>query len=199
MSKILIIGSSYTIKSTFKKKYLIDELTFLDFRQLWDKRELQQFDKIILSGFHRKILNKNKYIINTYIEEYNDLIVYLLKHCTELYLISTFIPNKISFSRVVFFYQNLLIKIFSHKNLYVLSFPKIIDSSFKEKISYKILNFFKISLTEQDYLIKHTEKFILKQISKPRYFFLKIPRNMFLERFLRILDVNLDKKDVKFK
>ena len=196
MSKILIIGSSYTIKSTFKKKYLIDELTFLDFRQLWDKRELQQFDKIILSGFHRKILNKNKYIINTYIEEYNDLIVYLLKHCTELYLISTFIPNKISFSRVVFFYQNLLIKIFSYKNLYVLSFPKIIDSSFKEKISYKILNFFKISLTEQDYLIKHTEKFILKQISKPRYFFLKIPRNMFLERLLRILDVNLEKKDV---
>ena len=196
MSKILIIGSSYTIKSTFKKKYLIDELTFLDFRQLWDKRELQQFDKIILSGFHRKILNKNKYIINTYIEEYNDLIVYLLKHCTELYLISTFIPNKISFSRVVFFYQNLLIKIFSYKNMYVLSFPKIIDSSFKEKISYKILNFFKISLTEQDYLIKHTEKFILKQISKPRYFFLKIPRNMFLERLLRILDVNLEKKDV---
>ena len=196
MSKILIIGSSYTIKSTFKKKYLIDELTFVDFRQLWDKRELQQFDKIILSGFHRKILNKNKYITNTYIEEYNDLIVYLLKHCTELYLISTFIPNKISFSRVVFFYQNLLIKIFSYKNMYVLSFPKIIDSGFKKKISYKILNFFKISLTEQDYLIKHTEKFILKQISKPRYFFLKIPRNMFLERLLRILDVNLKKKDV---
>ena len=195
MSKILIIGSSYTIKSTFKKKYLIDELTFMDFRQLWNKRELQQFDKIILSGFHRKILNKNKYIINTYIEEYNDLILYLLKHCTELYLISTFIPNKISFSRVVFFYQNLLIKIFSYKNMYVLSFPKIIDSGFKEKISYKILNFFKISLTEQDYLIKHTEKFILKQISKPRYFFLKIPRNMFLERLLRILDVNLEKKD----
>ena len=195
MSKILIIGSSYTIKSTFKKKYLIDELTFMDFRQLWNKRELQQFDKIILSGFHRKILNKNKYIINTYIEEYNDLILYLLKHCTELYLISTFIPNKVSFSRVVFFYQNLLIKIFSYKNMYVLSFPKIIDSGFKEKISYRILNFFKISLTEQDYLIKHTEKFILKQISKPRYFFLKIPRNMFLERLLRILDVNLEKKD----
>jgi hypothetical protein len=195
VSKILIIGSSYTIKSTFKKKYLIDELTFIDFRQLWNKRELQQFDKIILSGFHRKILNKNKYIINTYIEEYNDLILYLLKHCTELYLISTFIPNKVSFSRVVFFYQNLLIKIFSYKNMYVLSFPKIIDSGFKEKISYKILNFFKISLTEQDYLIKHTEKFILKQISKPRYFFLKIPRNMFLERLLRILDVNLEKKD----
>lgn len=195
MSKILIIGSSYTIKSTFKKKYLIDELTFLNFRQLWDKRELQQFDKIILSGFHRKILSKNINIINTYIEEYNDFIIYLLKHCTELYVISTFIPNKISFSRVVFFYQNLLIKIFSYKNTFVLSFPKIIDSSIKEKLIYKILNFFKISFTEQDYLIKHTEKFILKQVSKPSYFFLKIPRNMFLERFLRILDVNLQKKD----
>lgn len=196
MSKILIIGSSYTIKDTFKKKYLIDELTFLDFRQLWDERKLQQFDKIILSGFHRKILNKNKNIINTYIEEYNNFVIYLLKHCTELYLISTFIPNKISFSRVVFFYQNLIIKIFSYKNIFILSFPKIIDSSFKEKISYKILNFFKISLTEQDYLIKHTEKFILKQISKPKYFFLKIPRTMFLERLLRILDVNLQKKEV---
>ena len=196
MSKILIIGSSYTIKNTFKKKYLIDELTFLDFRQLWDKRELQQFDKIILSGFHRKILNKNKNIINTYIEEYNNFVIYLLKHCTELYLISTFIPNKISFSRVVFFYQNLIIKIFSYKNIFILSFPKIIDSSFKEKISYKILNIFKISFTEQNYLIKHTEKFILKQISKPKYFFLKIPRTMFLERLLRILDVNLQKKEV---
>jgi hypothetical protein len=196
MSKILIIGSSYTIKNTFKKKYLIDELTFLDFRQLWDKRELQQFDKIILSGFHRKILNKNKNIINTYIEEYNNFIIYLLNHCTELYLISTFIPNKISFSRVVYFYQNLIIKIFSYKNIFVLSFPKIIDSSFKEKISYKILNIFKINFTEQNYLIKYTEEFILKQISKPRYFFLKIPRNMFLERLLRILDVNFQKKEV---
>jgi len=196
MSKILIIGSSYTIKNTFKKKYLIDELTFLDFRQLWDKRELQQFDKIILSGFHRKILNKNKNIINTYIEEYNNFIIYLLNHCTELYLISTFIPNKISFSRVVYFYQNLIIKIFSYKNMFVLSFPKIIDSSFKEKISYKILNIFKINFTEQNYLIKYTEEFILKQISKPRYFFLKIPRNMFLERLLRILDVNFQKKEV---
>jgi len=196
MSKILIIGSSYTIKNTFKKKYLIDELTFLDFRQLWDKRELQQFDKIILSGFHRKILNENKNIINTYIEEYNNFIIYLLNHCTELYLISTFIPNKISFSRVVYFYQNLIIKIFSYKNIFVLSFPKIIDSSFKEKISYKILNIFKINFTEQNYLIKYTEEFILKQISKPRYFFLKIPRNMFLERLLRILDVNFQKKEV---
>ena len=196
MSKILIIGSSYTIKNTFKKKYLIDELTFLDFRQLWDKRELQQFDKIILSGFHRKILNKNKNIINTYIEEYNNFIIYLLNHCTELYLISTFIPNKISFSIVVYFYQNLIIKIFSYKNIFVLSFPKIIDSSFKEKISYKILNIFKINFTEQNYLIKYTEEFILKQISKPRYFFLKIPRNMFLERLLRILDVNFQKKEV---
>ena len=196
MSKILIIGSSYTIKNTFKKKYLIDELTFLDFRQLWDKRELQQFDKIILSGFYRKILNKNKNIINTYIEEYNNFIIYLLNHCTELYLISTFIPNKISFSRVVYFYQNLIIKIFSYKNIFVLSFPKIIDSSFKEKISYKILNIFKINFTEQNYLIKYTEEFILKQISKPRYFFLKIPRNMFLERLLRILDVNFQKKEV---
>ena len=196
MSKILIIGSSYTIKNTFKKKYLIDELTFLDFRQLWDKRELQQFDKIILSGFHRKILNKNKNIINTYIEEYNNFIIYLLNHCTELYLISTFIPNKISFSRVVYFYQNLIIKIFSYKNIFVLSFPKIIDSSFKEKINYKILNIFKINFTEQNYLIKYTEEFILKQISKPRYFFLKIPRNMFLERLLRILDVNFQKKEV---
>jgi hypothetical protein len=196
VSKILIIGSSYTIKDTFKKKYLIDELTFLDFRQLWDERKLQQFDKIILSGFHRKILNKNKNIINTYIEEYNNFVIYLLKHCTELYLISTFIPNKISFSRVVFFYQNLIIKIFSYKNIFILSFPKIIDSSFKEKISYKILNIFKISFTEQNYLIKHTEKFILKQISKPKYFFLKIPRTMFLERLLRILDVNLQKKEV---
>ena len=196
MSKILIIGSSYTIKNTFKKKYLIDELTFLDFRQLWDKRELQQFDKIILSGFHRKILNKNKNIINTYIEEYNNFIIYLLNHCTELYLISTFIPNKISFSRVVYFYQNLIIKIFSYKNIFVLSFPKIIDSSFKEKISYKILNIFKINFTEQNYLIKYTEEFILKQISKTRYFFLKIPRNMFLERLLRILDVNFQKKEV---
>ena len=196
MSKILIIGSSYTIKNTFKKKYLIDELTFLDFRQLWNKRELQQFDKIILSGFHRKILNKNKNIINIYIEEYNDFVIYLLKHCSELYLISTFIPNKISFSRVVFFYQNLLIKIFSYKNIFILSFPKIIDSSFKGKIIYKILNFFNISLTEQNYLIKYTEKFILKKISKPRFFFLKIPRNMFLERLLRIFDVNLQNKKV---
>ena len=191
MSKILIIGSSYSIKSTFKKKYLYDEITFINFRHLWNKRELQQFDKIILSGFHRKILNKNNNILRDYIDEYNNFVIYLLKHCVELYLISTFIPNKISFSRVVFFYQNLLIKISSYKSIFVLSFPKIVDSNFKEKIIYKILKFFKINLIEQHYLIKNTEKFILNDISKPKYFFLKIPRNMFLERLLRILDINL--------
>ena len=191
MSKILIIGSSYIIKSTFKKKYLYDEITFINFRHLWNKRELQQFDKIILSGFHRKILNKNNNILRDYIDEYNNFVIYLLKHCVELYLISTFIPNKISFSRVVFFYQNLLIKISSYKSIFVLSFPKIVDSNFKEKIIYKILKFFKINLIEQHYLIKNTEKFILNDISKPKYFFLKIPRNMFLERLLRILDINL--------
>ena len=55
MAKILIIGSSYSIKNTFAKKYINDDIFYLNFRDVWKKREIDKYDLIILSGFHRSI------------------------------------------------------------------------------------------------------------------------------------------------
>ena len=52
---------------------------------------------------------------------------------------STFIPKKISFSRVVFFYKILLDNILTKKNIDVVCFKKIIHKKNKKNIIFKAL------------------------------------------------------------
>ena len=111
MRKILIIGSSYIIKNTFKKKFSNDEIIFYEFRKIWDQRNIEKFDIIIISGFHREILYKNKNYIDEYTIKYYNFIKYLIVNCDQLYLISTFIPNYFSLSRIVFFLQRFSFKV----------------------------------------------------------------------------------------
>jgi len=187
MFKILIIGSSQIIKSTFKKKYYKFNITFINFRKLWVRRNINKFDIIILSGFHRNILNYNMYSLDKYIIKYKNFILQLSQKTNNLFVISTFIPNKLSLSRTVYFYKNLLPKI-QKKNIKILSFRKIISKSERDKIFFLILKFFKIKLTDQNYLIKNTNRFKLKKIPNPKLYFLNIPRNMIIERILRLFD-----------
>ncbi len=190
MRKILIIGSSYIIKNTFKKKFSNDEIKFCGFRKLWDLRNIEKFDIIIASGFHREILYKNKNYINEYTDKYYNFIKYLSVNCDQLYLISTFIPNYFSLSRIVFFYRSLILKSLLDKKVNIISFPKIIEKNFEKKIFFIVLKLFKIKLTNQDYLINNTEKFFLKSLPDTRFFLLNIPRIMFVERLIRLLDID---------
>ena len=188
MNKILIIGSSYSIKSTFAKKFYNHKIIFINFRQIWNYKDIENFDVIILSGFHQKILKKNLKDLDKYIDDYLKFTLFLKSKADQLFFISTFIPSKKSFSRVVYFYNHLLTSLVENKRINVLSFPKIVDKNFKKKTIFKILNLFKIRFTNQDDLINNTENYILKNVPKPRFFFLRIPRNMLIERFLRLLD-----------
>ena len=89
--------------------------------------------KILVSGFHHKQIN-NKYLnFYEYIFDYFLKFVENLKlNCNKLILVSTFIPKKISFSRVVFFYKILLDNILTKKNIDVVCFKKIIHKKIKK-------------------------------------------------------------------
>ena len=70
MSKILIIGSSYSIKNTFTKKYINYNINFINFRKVWKNRKISNYDIIIISGFDQKKISNNIKDIDQYINDY---------------------------------------------------------------------------------------------------------------------------------
>ncbi len=190
MLKILIIGSSYSIKNTFAKKFNNEKIKFINFRELWNLRNIDNFDIIILSGFHHEISRIQIKNLNNYIFDYKKFIDYLISKTNKLILIATFIPSKKSFSRVVYFYVNLLNDINYNKKIVVYSFKKIMDDKLKNTILGKLLNIMKIETTLQNDLIYNTDKFIYKKIKKPNFYFLNFTRTVFIERLLRLFDVD---------
>jgi hypothetical protein len=190
MKKVLIIGSSYSIKNTFSKKYIKDDVYFANFREIWSNREVENFDIIVISGFHQEI-TKNKFNdFEKYVDDYVTFINHLKNNSKKIFLISTFIPHRRSFSRVVFFYYSLVNKIINYDDIFIISFKKIINEELKKKNFFKILKLFNLEFTEENILINFTEKYYLTNIPKPRFFLLKIRRTMIIERILRILDKN---------
>ncbi len=190
MLKILIIGSSYSIKNTFVKKFNNEKIKFINFRKLWNLRNIDKFDIIILSGFHHKISKIQIKNLDNYVFDYKKFIDYLTSKTNKLILISTFIPRKKSFSRVVYFYVNLLNDVNYNKKIVVYSFKKIMDDKLKNTLFGKLLNILKIETTTQNDLIYNTDKFIYKKIKKPNFHFLKFTRAVFIERLLRLFDVD---------
>tara|TARA_Y100000389_G_C17217054_1_gene391438 strand:- start:50 stop:622 length:573 start_codon:yes stop_codon:yes gene_type:complete len=190
MIKVLIIGSSYSIKNTFSKKYISDDVHFINFREIWNNRKIENFDIIIISGFHQEIVRNKFSDFERYVEDYTDFIKYLKNKSKKIFLISTFIPQKRSFCRVVFFYYKLVNKIIDHNDTFIISFKKIINNELKQSYFFKILKLFNVQFTEQDTLIEFTKKYYLTSIPQPKFFFLKIRRIMTMERILRIFDKN---------
>ncbi len=188
MSKVLIIGSSYSIKDTFSKKFNLESITFLNFREAWLMKEISYYDIIVISGFHHDKIKVLFPEFKKYIIEYFNFILLLESKCNELLLITTFIPSKISFSRVVFLYKSLLNLVDNKSKIKPISFRKIIHENNKNSLALKLLEYFGLKFTQQNDIIKNTEKYILKNIPNPYFVNLKIRRNMSLERFLRLLD-----------
>ena len=188
MKKILIIGSSYSIKDTFSKIFKFESVSFLNFREAWNKRNIKSYDLIILSGFHHMIIKKNITDLKNYVKEYFDFILFLENKCNTIVLVSTFIPSKFCFSKTVFFYRNILRLALYRDKIKIISFKKIIIEKHKNKIFFKILKFFGLKFTNQINLLKNIEDYYMMKIPKPLFLFLNIKRNMFIERFLRIFD-----------
>ena len=190
MLKILIVGSSYPIKNIFAKKYEDHDIHYVGFRNLWKNRSITKFDIIILSGFHFEILKSNTTLLNNYINDYSEFISFLLKNSKKIFVISTFIPKNISYSRTVYFYFKLSSIIINNENINILSFKKINDDRFNKTMVKKFLDIFNTKFTQPDELIRNTLKFKIENLNNPSFFFLQIPRSKIIERFLRLLDRN---------
>ena len=188
MEKVLIIGSSYSIRDTFSKRFNSYNVTFLKFRDVWISKKINYSEVIVLSGFHHYMIKKNFLDFRQYIQEYYKFILFLETHCNKLIFISTFIPSKLSFSRIVFFYRDISNLILNRKKIEILSFKKIIDEKNKNKITLKILGALGFNFTQQIDVIKNMNKYLLKIIPNTFFFCLKIKRNISVERILRIID-----------
>ena len=188
MKNILIIGSSYSIKNVFSKKFSNYSLNFLDFKEAWEKNFFNTYEIIIISGFHHNIINGNFSKIYEYIKEYSKFVLRLENYCNRLFLISTYIPSKISFSRVVFFYKNLSEIIISRKQIKIISFKKIIDEKNQDNFFFKMLMYIGFKFTKQIDIITNYNNFVLKKVPNPIFFFIKIKKNMLFERAIRLFD-----------
>lgn len=188
MRKILIIGSSFSIRETFSKKFINDKIYFCNFRTIWDKRNLDFYDVIILSGYHHYILQEDLKKLNEYIYKYSKFLIDLKLNTNSLFLISTYIPNKLSFSKVAFFYREIIEKTITEKNIKILYFKKIIDSRNRNSLLIKILKIIGIKFTTQNQLINNTDNFYLEYLPNPKFYFLKIKRPKIIEMLLRLLD-----------
>ena len=190
MRKILIIGSSFSIKETFSKKFINDKVNFCNFRACWENRNLDFYDVIVLSGYHHIILQKSFNEFNEYINHYLKFVSYLQSKTESLYFISTYIPKKLSFSRLVFFYRFTLERLFNKKKITIIYFKKILDSKNRNNLIIKMLKIIGMKFTKQIEIIKFTDNFYLKSLPNPNFYFLKIRRPIIIERILRLLDID---------
>jgi hypothetical protein len=193
--RILIIGSSYTIKRAFTEiyssKYKIDNISF---RESW--RSLasnKRYKKIIVSGFHFYICYSSLCSIDHYIDNYIKYLNKIRLKSSQVILISTFINSKYSFSRVVYFYYNLIFalkkrlllqkfiiltfrKIYfkNNNNIYTIFLKKLLESNFLQFIH---INYFK----------KNIYKYKFHKLHKINFFYLKFPRTRLIDRILRFI------------
>jgi hypothetical protein len=188
MKNVLIIGSSYSIKSVFSKKFSNHSLNFVNFRKAWKKKKFNNYDLIIISGFHHNSINDNFSKIYEYIIQYSIFVLRLENYCKELFLISTYIPSKISFSRVVFFYKKLSEIIIRRKKIKIISFKKIIDEKNKDNFILKILMYIGFKFIKQTDVTNNYKNFFLKKIPDPIFFFIRIKKKMIIERVIRLFD-----------
>jgi len=193
--KILIIGSSYSIKRIFIEKYknVAEIIDFINFRDSWDKTySINRYDLIIISGFHFYICYCSISLLNNYIERYVSYLNILKSKCSNVILLITYINTKKSFSRVVYFYYH-LVKILRNrlilKEFDILTFRKIHfvrNTNFFCSIFRKLLESDLLNFNSSDFFKKNINKFKLKNIPKINFMFIRFPRTRLMDRILRI-------------
>ena len=164
----------------------MESISFLNFREAWSARDVKSYDMIILSGFHHNIIKKDIVDLKNYVKEYFDFVLFLESKSDEIILVSTFIPSKFCFSKVVFFYKNIVSLVLYRKKIKIAAFKKVIIEKHENKIFFKILKFCGLKFTNQINLVNNIENHYIIKIPTPSFFFLNIKRNMLIERFLRI-------------
>jgi len=182
-NNILLIGKSAIIKKIFYNFYKNKKIQNLSFRKSWDNLNLiENFEYIVVSGFHFDICKMKKYELDKYIIKYSNYIHRISRKCKKVYLICTDLDQSHSFSRVVYFYYNLLKKLKKNKYVEILSFKTLYGIIVHYKNLTKILNKNKLS-----------KKKLIK------FYLIKIPRSRNFDRLIRLfIDLILIKLIKKF-
>lgn len=193
--KILIIGSSYSIKKIFteiyRSKFKID---YINFRDSWRCfASIKEYKKIIISGFHFYICYSSLYSVNYYINNYIKYLIKIRQKNSQVILISTFLNSKYSLSRVVYFYYNLILNLKKRnliKKFIILTFRKIHfknNNNIYNTFLKKLLESFFLQFIHIYYFKKNINKFKLQKLHKVNFYFLKFPRPRFIDRILRLI------------
>ena len=194
----LLIGKSLIIKKAIFHLFKNKKINNLSFRKSWNNSSLiKKFEHIVVSGFHFDICKMTKQELDNYILEYSNYIYRVKSKCKKVYLISTDLDLSYSFSRVVYFYYNLLKKIKKSKRIEVLSFKYIYgnEKKYHEKLKIFILKFLGYEIIHFNNLNKN--KFPKKKPIK--FYLIKLPRPRFFDRLIRLfVDSMLIKNVNKF-
>jgi hypothetical protein len=194
-NNILIIGSSNSIKKIFTFKYKSQSnIDHVNFRYAWSHlKKINKYDEIIISGFHYYICYCSISDLKIYIAKYIKFINFLRKKSKKTILISTYIDEKLSLSRVVYFYYNLIKKIKMNlslkKKIHIISFRKIYFSysiyAF-DKFLKKILESSVFNFIHYEFFIKNMNDYKINHLSNIKFLFINLPRPRFVDRTLRL-------------
>ena len=188
-SKTLLIGKSLIIKKAIFYLFKNKKIKNLSFRKTWNNLDLiGNFENIIISGFHFNICNMSKHELDKYILKYFNYICKISGKSKRVYLISTNLDLSHSFSRVVYFYYNLLKKIKKNKRIEVLTFKYIYGNEKKnhEKLKIFILKFLGYKITHYKNLSKNINKNKFNEKKIIKFYLIKLPRSRFFDRLIRL-------------
>ena len=201
-NNILLIGKSAIIKKIFYNFYKNKKIQNLSFRKSWDNLNLiENFEYIVVSGFHFDICKMKKYELDKYIIKYSNYIHRISGKCKKVYLICTDLNLSHSFSRVVYFYYNLLKKLKKNKYVEILSFKTLygIEKKTHQKLKILILKFIGVKIVHYKNLTKILNKNKLSKKKLIKFYFIKIPRSRNFDRLIRLfIDLILIKLIKKF-
>ena len=199
-SNTLLIGKSLIIKKAVSHLYKNKKIQNLSFRKSWiNMSSIGKFEHIIVSGFHFDICQMTKHELDKYILEYSDYIYSINNKCKKVYLICTDLNLSHSFSRVVYFYYNLLKKLKKNKKMEVLSFEFVygIEKKIHEKLKIFILKLLGYQIIHYKNLIKNIKKNKFHKRKMIKFYLIKCPRSRFFDRLIRLFIDSILIKSIK--
>lgn len=190
MKNILIIGTGSDIVKTFYYVFKNNQVSNISFREIWaDPERVDNFDTIILSGFHYEICKFSKTKLINYVKEYENFISEIKKKCKNFYLVSTDLSINKSISKVVFFYYNLINNINYDKEIKILSFHTLVghNKGIKNKIKIYTLRILNIQTMHFKKMVEKMSDQKNNKINFVKFYFIDIPRSRSIDRVLRLV------------
>jgi hypothetical protein len=198
---ILLLGNSNKFEYLVLKLWPKSVIEKVSWRQMTSKGIKNNFDKIFICGYDYE---SSKYPFKDFLFANVDrpfhFLIYIQNNKTDLIYINTLPASKnFTFSRYLFAKQLLAFNLTNFfKKIYILNIPTIIPNKDIFNSSYGInpvvinllLKLYIIKAIDFDGLIniiKNYKKHLKTAVNVPKPIFLRLPRTIFVDRFMRIL------------